>query len=382
MAEKRDYYEVLGVSKTASDDEIKKAYRSLAKKYHPDANPGDKDAEAKFKEINEAYSVLSNADERRKYDQYGHAAFDPSAGAGYGGFGSGGFGDFNVDLGDIFGSFFGGGFGGGSSSRSSRNAPQRGDDIGYNLTITFEEAAFGCKKEITYSRIENCSDCGGSGAAKGTTAETCPTCHGTGSVRVSQSTAFGTMQTVRPCSACRGKGKIIKTPCPTCKGAGSIKKQKRIEFNIPAGIADGERVLLRGQGCVGENGGPAGDLIIMVSVKPHNFFERRANNLYCEIPITFVEATLGGKVEVPTLEGKSEFSVPEGTQTGTVFCLKGKGIQSTNGGSRGNLYVTVNVEVPKNLTQKQKEALMAFGDSCDIKNYSKKKSFFDKFIKK
>lgn len=190
------------------------------------------------------------------------------------------------------------------------------------------------------------------------------------------------MQTVRPCSACRGKGKIIKTPCPTCKGAGSIKKQKRIEFNIPAGIADGERVLLRGQGCVGENGGPAGDLIIMVSVKPHNFFERRANNLYCEIPITFVEATLGGKVEVPTLEGKSEFSVPEGTQTGTVFCLKGKGIQSTNGGSRGNLYVTVNVEVPKNLTQKQKEALMAFGDSCDIKNYSKKKSFFDKFFKK
>ena len=229
MAEKRDYYEVLGVSKTASDDEIKKAYRSLAKKYHPDANPGDKDAEAKFKEINEAYSVLSNADERRKYDQYGHAAFDPSAGAGYGGFGSGGFGDFNVDLGDIFGSFFGGGFGGGSSSRSSRNAPQRGDDIGYNLTITFEEAAFGCKKEITYSRIENCSDCGGSGAAKGTTAETCPTCHGTGSVRVSQSTAFGTMQTVRPCSACRGKGKIIKTPCPTCKGAGSIKKQTENE---------------------------------------------------------------------------------------------------------------------------------------------------------
>ncbi len=378
MAEKRDYYEVLGLTKSASDDEIKKAYRTLAKKYHPDANPGDKSAEEKFKEINEAYSVLSNPQEKQKYDQYGHAAFDPSSGAGYGGFG--GFGDFNVDLGDIFGSFFGGGFGS-SSGRSSRNAPRRGDDIGYNITITFEEAAFGCKKEITYSRMESCPECGGSGAAKGTTAETCRTCNGTGSVRVSQNTAFGTMQTVRPCSACHGEGKIIKTPCGTCKGSGSVKKQKRIEFSIPAGIADGERILLRGQGGMGQKGGPAGDLIVMVSVKPHNFFERRGNNLYCEMPITFVEATLGGKVEVPTLEGKSEFTVPEGTQTGTVFCLKGKGIQNTNGSGRGNLYVTVNIEVPKNLTQKQKDALIAFGDSCDIKNYSKKKSFFDKFKK-
>ena len=377
MAEKRDYYEVLGVSKTASDDEIKKAYRTLAKKYHPDANPNDKTAEAKFKEVNEAYSVLSNPEERQKYDQYGHAAFDPSAaGSGFGG-GFGGFGD--VDLGDIFGSFFGG-FGG-TSSRTSKNSPMRGDDIGYNLTITFEEAAFGCKKEITYSRMEACSECGGSGAAKGTSAETCRTCNGTGSVRVTQNTAFGTMQTVRPCSACHGKGKIITTPCSACKGSGSVKKQKRIEFNIPAGIADGERMLLRGQGGMGVNGGPSGDLIILIAVKPHSFFERRGNNLYCEMPITFVDAALGAKVEVPTLEGKSEFSIPEGTQTGTVFSLKGKGIQSTNGTGRGNLYVTVNIEVPKNLTQKQKDILASFGESCDLKNYGKKKSFFDKFKK-
>ncbi len=377
MADKRDFYEVLGISKSASDDEIKKAYRLLAKKYHPDANPGDKNAEAKFKEINEAYTILSNPTERQKYDQYGHAAFDPSSGAGYGGFG--GFGDINVDLGDIFGSFFGGGFG--SSGRSSRNAPRKGEDIGYSVTITFEEAAFGCKKEISYSRTEACSECNGSGAAKGTAAETCHTCNGTGNVRITQNTAFGAMQTVRPCSACRGKGKIIKTPCSKCNGSGAYKKQKRFEVSIPAGIDDGERVLLRGQGGMGENGGPSGDLIIMVRVKPHSFFERRDYHIYCEIPITFVEATLGGKVEVPTLEGKSEFSIPEGTQTGTVFCLKGKGIQNMNSSGKGNLYVTVNVEVPKNLSQKQKDALIAFGDACDIKNYTKRKSFFDKFKK-
>ncbi len=379
MADKRDYYEVLGVSKTATDDELKKAYRQMAKKYHPDANPNDKEAEAKFKEVNEAYSVLSNPTERQKYDQYGHAAFEPGAG----GFGGGGFGDFgDIDLGDIFGSFFGGGFGGfGGGRSSSRNAPRKGEDIGYSITITFEEAAFGCKKEISYSRTEACSSCNGTGAQKGTAVEMCKTCNGSGNVRVTQNTAFGAMQTVRPCSACKGKGKIVKTPCSDCKGTGVAKKNKKFDVDIPAGIDDGQRLVLRGQGGMGENGGPAGDLILLIKVKPHNFFERRDYHIYCEIPINFVEATLGAKVEVPTLEGKSEFTIPEGTQTGTTFCLKGKGIKSTNSSTRGNLYVTVNVEVPKNLSQKQKDALIAFGEACDIKNYTKRKSFFDKFKK-
>ncbi|MEG1742698.1 MAG: DnaJ C-terminal domain-containing protein, partial [Clostridia bacterium] len=262
-----------------------------------------------------------------------------------------------------------------------RNAPQKGEDIGYNVTINFEDAAFGCKKEITYSRVESCSDCGGSGAQKGTSYDTCSACKGAGTVKVNQRTAFGMMQSVQTCSACRGKGKIISTPCSLCRGNGYVKKQKTLEFNIPSGIGNNERIVLRGQGNRGENNGPSGDLIIVITIKPHSIFERNGYNIYCEMPITFIEASLGATVEVPTLEGKSEFKIPEGTQTGTVFCLKGKGIHILNGQGNGSLYVTVNVEIPKSLTQKQKDLLVAFGDSCNMKNYAKKESFFDKFKK-
>ena len=277
MADKRDYYEVLGVAKGASEDEIKKAYRALAKKYHPDANKDDKSAEAKFKEINEAYSVLSDKEKRAQYDQYGHAGVDPNFGAGGGFSGFGGGMDF--DLNDIFGSFFGGGFSSGRSGRAS-NAPTRGDDIGARVFISFEEAAFGCKKEISFERTEKCASCGGSGAKKGSKPETCPTCGGSGQVRVNQRTPFGVMQSVRTCDACGGKGKLVKDPCPDCRGNGYVRRKKTLEVSIPAGIDDGQRISLTGQGSAGENNGPSGDLILLVSVRPHPIFERQGNNLY------------------------------------------------------------------------------------------------------
>jgi len=371
MADKRDYYEVLGIAKNASDDDIKKSFRTLAKKYHPDANPGDKSAEVKFKEINEAYSVLSDAEKRAAYDQYGHAGIDPN---GMGGFDMSG---MDFDIGDIFGSFFGGGFG----SRSQRAGAQHGEDIGMELTISFEEAAFGCRKEVTYNRIEKCSACGGSGCAPGTQPETCPTCHGTGSVKTAQRTMLGMMQTTRICSDCRGTGKKIKNHCPDCKGEGRVRKKKTLEFNIPAGINDGERISLRNQGNAGTNGGQNGDLIIVINVKQHGFFVRKEYDLFCELPVTFSEAALGAKVTVPTLEGSSEFAVPEGTQPGTIFSLRGKGVKYINSDKKGDLYVTVVVEVPKNLNQKQKDALKKFNDACTGKNYEKKQKFFDKFKK-
>ena len=309
MAEnKRDYYEVLGVSKSASDDEIKKAYRQLAKKYHPDMNPGDKEAEAKLKEVNEAYAILSDPEKKAQYDQFGHAAFDPSMGGGYGGFGG-----MDFDFGDIFSSFFGGG---GSSSRS-RNMPIEGDDVVARITIDFEEAVFGCKKTVSFQRIEACGECGSSGAEKGTSPETCQTCRGTGRVTVQQQTVLGYMQTQRSCSNCRGTGKIIKTPCKNCNGKGYIKITKKLEVSIPAGIDAGQRIVLRGQGSAGKNGGAAGDLIIEVRVNPHKFFTRERNNAYCEIPISFTEAALGAEIDVPTLDGKTDkMKIPEGTQTG------------------------------------------------------------------
>ncbi len=371
MAGKKDFYEVLGVGKGASEDDIKKAYRTLAKKYHPDANPGDKSAEEKFKEINEAYSVLSDGQKRAAYDQYGHAGVDPN---GMGGFDASG---MDFDIGDIFGSFFGGGFG----SRSQRSSVQHGEDIGMELTITFEEAAFGCRKEVSYNRVEKCAGCGGSGAAPGTHPETCSACHGTGSVKTTQRTMLGMMQTTRVCPDCRGTGKRIKDVCSECKGEGQNRKKKTLEFNIPAGIDNGERISLRGQGNAGVNGGQNGDLIIIVKVKPHNFFTRKDYDLYCELPVTFSEAALGAKVTVPTLEGASEFAVPEGTQPGTVFSLRGKGIKFVNSERKGDLYVTVSVEVPKNLNQKQKEALKKFSEACTAKNYEKKQKFFDKLKK-
>ncbi len=369
MADKRDYYEVLGLNKSASDDEIKKAYRKLAKQYHPDMNPGDKVAEEKFKEVNEAYAVLSDPDKKAKYDQFGHAAFDPSMGGA-------GFGDFGgFDFGDIFSSFFGGGGGGGQR----RNAPQRGEDLQYRITLTFEEAAFGCKKDISYGRVERCSECGGSGAAKGTSPETCPTCGGSGQVRSSQRTAFGVFQTTHACDNCRGTGKIIKNPCHNCNGKGYVKIQKKLTVTIPAGIDNGEYLKVSGQGNEGRNGGYAGDLIVAVSVRAHPIFERDGNNIYCEIPITFVEAALGAEIDVPTLGEPVKYTIPEGTQSGTSFTVRGAGIVSTRTGRKGDLVFRVAVEVPKNLNEKQKQMLRDFAEESGQKNYTKRQSFFKKF---
>ena len=375
MADKRDYYEVLGVAKTASDDEIKKAYRKLAKKYHPDMNPGDAAAEASFKEVNEAYEVLSDADKRAKYDQFGHAAFDPSMGGGDGGFGGfGGFGDFG-DLGDILGGMFGGAFGGG---QRRRNGPVPGDDIGASVTITFEEAAFGVKKDISYNRVCRCPDCKGAG---GSDVETCSVCHGSGQVRRVQRMGGMSFQSTAPCDACRGSGKIIKNPCSKCRGSGMTRESKRLTVSIPAGIDHGERIALRGQGNDGRNGGPAGDLIITVGVRDHSFFERDGYNVYCEVPLTVAEATLGAEIDVPTLEGNVKHTIPEGTQPGTRFTLKGKGIPFVNGnGRRGDLIFRVAVEIPKGLNKKQKEAMRAFAESCDESLYAKHKQFFKKIF--
>ena len=377
---KRDYYEVLGVSKTASADEIKKAYRSLAKKYHPDMNPGDKEAELKFKEANEAYEVLSDTDKRAKYDQYGHAAFDPSMGGGSGFGGFGGFGGADFDFGDIFSSFFGGG---GGTSRSTRNVPIDGDDVLARITIDFNEAVFGCKKEISFSRIEGCPECGATGAEKGTKPETCATCRGTGRVTVQQQTMLGYMQTQRACSSCRGTGKIIKTPCKNCNGKAYVKVNKKLEVTIPAGIDFQHRIVLRNQGSAGRNGGSAGDLVIEVRVKEDKIFTRQGNNVYCEIPISFTEAALGAEIDIPTLEGKTEkYNVPEGTQTGTRFTLRGKGIADINTKRKGDVVITVVVETPKNLNAEQKKLLRDFAETLGENNTGKERSFFKKLFNK
>ena len=381
MAEnKRDYYEVLGLSKSATQDEIKKAYRSLAKKYHPDVNPGDKEAETKFKDVNEAYAILSDEEKRQKYDQFGHAAFDPAAGgSGFGGFG--GF-DGGFDFSDLFSSFFGGG----RSSSGARNAPQRGDDIATRITISFEEAAFGCRKEISFARVEGCKDCEATGAAKGTKPETCPNCKGRGHILVQQQTIFGYTQTQKSCPECRGRGKIIKTPCSNCNGKGFVKVNKKLEVNIPAGIDSMQNIVLRGQGSAGKNGGPNGDLIIEVRVKPHGFFTRDGMDLYCEVPISFAEAALGAEINVPLLGDKSEkLSIPEGTPVGKSFTLRGKGIVDINNPRKqGNVIVTVKVDIPKSLTSEQKKLLRAFEETFDKKEDAKstRDGFFKKFFTK
>lgn len=377
MAEKKDYYELLGIQKGASDEEIKKAYRKMAKKYHPDLNKGNAEAGQMFKDVNEAYSVLSDPEKKSRYDQFGHAGVDPSYGAGAGGGGGfGGFGGMDFDVSDIFSSFFGGGFGGGGASR--RNAPIQGEDREVRVNLKFEEAVFGCDKEIKFNRIEMCDDCKGSGAAKGTSPETCSKCSGTGQVRVQQRTPFGVMQTQRTCDACGGKGKTVKSPCSACSGTGYIRKQKSFTVNIPAGINDGQSITLRGQGDAGRNGGPNGDLYVTVSVAKHKLFNRDGMNIYYDIPITFTEAALGAKINIATLEGEEEYSIPEGTQPGTVFTLKNRGVTEIRGTRRGNLRFRVVVEVPKNLSSKQKDLLKEFAETCGDKNNSEKKSFFDK----
>ena len=373
MADKRYYYEVLGISKGASEDEIKKAYKKMARKYHPDLNPDNKEAEEKFKEVNEAYEVLSDPDKKARYDQYGHAGVDPNFGAGAGFDGSFDFGD----LGDIFGNFFGGGFGGGGR-RTNPNAPQRGESIRLSLTISFEEAAFGCEKEITVERMEQCGTCSGSGCAAGTTPEVCPDCHGTGQVQVRRQTPMGVFATSSPCGRCGGKGKIIHQPCPDCRGTGAVRKRKTIKASVPAGIDNGQTISIRGQGHAGKNGGPAGDLLITITVRPHELFRREGTSVLCEAPITFAQAVLGAELEIPTIDGKVKYDLPEGTQSGTTFRLKGKGIPSINGRGRGDQYVTVYIETPRNLNKEQKDALKKFAETMGDNNYEERRKFFKK----
>lgn len=377
MADKRDYYEVLGLSKSASVDEIKKAYRKLAKQYHPDLNPGDKSAEAKFKEVNEAYEVLSDSDKKARYDQFGHAGVDPNFGASAG-YSGNPFGQ-DIDLGDIFGSFFGGGFSGGFSGRKANpNAPRRGSDTEAVVNITFDEAAKGCKKQVSYQNIETCSECKGSGAESGSSPKTCPTCNGTGQVRINQRTPFGSIQTTRTCDRCHGRGKVIEKPCKKCNGNGRVRVKKTIEVNIPAGIKDDQILNVTAKGNSGINGGPAGDLHVYVNIKPHELFERKGDDIWCELPVTFTQAALGYEVSVPTLDGKVSYSLREGTQPGDVFKLKGKGMQHLGGRGRGDQYVKITIEVPRNLSQKQREILKEFDTHASEKNYQRRTSFFDK----
>ena len=373
MADKRDYYEVLGVSKDASADDIKKAYRKMAMKYHPDRNPGDKEAEEKFKEVGEAYEVLSDADKKARYDQYGFAGVDPNFGAGaggYGGAGFGGFGDFS-DLGDIFGDFFGGG----RSRGSQQNAPRRGENVMSRLELTFEEAAFGCDKEVATPRIENCPNCNGTGSADGVI-ETCSQCRGTGQVRTVQNFMGMQMQSTTTCPACNGRGKIIKTPCSTCKGKGKVRRTNRVKVKIPAGVDAGQSVRVRGEGGVGSNGGPNGDLLVEIYIKRHPIFTRQDTDVLCEVPISFTQAALGATIQVPTLDGMVDYEIPEGTQTGREFILREKGIPEVgNSRRRGNERFTVVVETPTRLTKEQKELLRQLDGTMEVS--PKRKKFID-----
>ncbi|MGN1225283.1 MAG: molecular chaperone DnaJ [Ruminococcus sp.] len=378
--EKRDYYEVLGLQKGASEDEIKKAFKTMARKYHPDLHPGDKEAEAKFKEVNEAYSVLSDADKRARYDQFGHAGVDPNfAGAG----GADGFGGFG-DMGDIFDSIFGGfgGFGGSSrSAASNANAPRRGGDIHTDVRISFMEACQGVKKTISFAHMDACPQCHGTGADSNTKKQTCPECNGRGSVKTNQRTPFGVISSTRPCSRCGGRGEIVTNPCSKCKGSGRIRNTANLELNIPAGINDSETIRISGKGDAGLNGGPSGDVYVTVQMQSHPLFERDGSDIYCDIPITYAQAVLGAEITVPTIDGDVKYEIPEGTQSGTKFRLRGKGVKMLRRDARGDQYVTVTVEVPKKLTKKQKDLLKDFDDSLDEKNHSKRENFFDKLSK-
>lgn len=353
MAEKRDYYEILGVPKTATEAEIKSAFRKQAKTCHPDLHPGDKAAEARFKELNEAAEVLGDPEKRAKYDQFGHAAFDPSMG-GQNPF-EGGFGGFGFS--DIFDQMFGGGFGGGTRTQ---NGPVAGNDLRYSMTLTFEEAAFGVRREILIPREESCSTCGGAGAKPGTQPVRCTTCGGTGQVRTQQNTILGSFTATRPCSACRGTGKIIKEPCQDCKGTGRVRRNTRIVVNVPAGIDNGQTISMRGEGEAGLRGGPRGDLYISVTVRPHKLFQRRGYDLYLEMPIPFTTAALGGEITVPTLRESVRYTVPAGTQSGATFRLREQGVPRLHNQGRGDLLVKVYIDVPKKLTEEQRHLLTQF----------------------
>lgn len=385
MADKRDYYEVLGVQKGVSDEELKKAYRAMVKKYHPDLHPDDKDAEAKMKEVNEAYDILSDKDKRAKYDQFGFAGVDPSyaagnGGGGFGGFSGGGFsGDFGGfgDIGDIFDSFFGGGFGG--QTRQNPNAPRKGQDVKTGVQISFLEACKGTGVDIRVNRLERCPDCSGTGARPGTGIDTCPDCRGTGTVRISQRTPLGVFQTTKTCERCGGKGKVIKEPCPTCSGQGRIRKVLQKNVKIPQGIDDGQTLRITGEGDCGTNGGQSGDLIIRVSVRPDEVFEREGFDIYTEVPISYMQAALGDDIYIPTIDGNVKYRIPAGTQNGDTFHLRGQGVPRLYRNTRGDHHATVKVVVPKNLTKKQAELLKAFNDSLDDRNNPDKKKFSDWF---
>lgn len=362
--QKRDYYEVLGISKEATEQEIKKAYRVLAKKYHPDANPGDKEAEAKFKEASEAYGVLSDSEKRAKYDRYGHAAFDQSAGGtGFEGFDMN---DIFSSFGDIFGGGFGG-FGGFGGSRRSRSGPQRGRDLETELEITFREAASGCKKFMDLSVYDTCPTCGGNGAKPGTQPETCTHCGGSGQTRVQQQTMFGAMESIRACPVCGGTGKMIKDRCTDCGGSGKVRVKKHYEVNVPAGIDEGQGIRLSGKGEPGTMGGPNGDLIVRVTIQEDEKFSREGYHIFSSEHISFAQAALGADIEVETLTGKVQLSISPGTQSGSRFRLRGKGIQALRSSQFGDQYVTVYVDVPTHMTDKQKEALRAYAETMEEK---------------
>lgn len=384
MATKRDYYEILGVNKSATDDELKKAYRKLAKKYHPDANPDNKqEAEAKFKEVNEAYENLSDPQKRRMYDQFG--TVDPQGFGGAGGpfggqggyysYSSSDFGDFG-DLGDIFSSFFGGGFGGRTSARR-QTGPRKGADLELRMEVTFEEAFLGVEKEVIITRDETCDTCHGSGAKPGTSKMKCTTCNGTGQVTQVQNTILGQMQTRRTCTTCHGTGEIIQEPCESCRGKGTVRKQPKVKVQIPAGIDDNQTVILRGQGEAGENGGPKGDLRIVIRMKRHNIYTRKGNNVFCEVPVTITQATLGAELEIPMVDGSKEtYKIPEGTQTGSKFTLRNKGFKSVNSSNVGDLIFTVIVQTPKKLTKEQRELLTQLAKTMNEQPPVKKRGLF------